>query len=234
MTWETEQRSSPPNSELETRNSELLLGPWTLDLGPWTSFELGTAIVNPETKPTAPRSLFDTIGAVLNGLLTGIRKAPIAAVFVVLAIVLYYRQSHQETPPALDQFEVKGEPSEPKPPPDLPQGTAALVWSCVHQVDTKLSSGLWADVYYGMEASFDGKMVVAKVTEKWQGLSDDKRQTVVKLIVDTWVENGKTLKIFSSDDELQEVVIKQLPDDEPVASWKPTTGVQLSTPQTGA
>lgn len=190
--------------------------------------------MNPDTKPPAPRSLLDTIGAILNGLLTGIRKAPIAAVFIVLAIVLYYQQSHQETSPNLDQFEVKEGPSEPKPPPDLPQGTAALVWSCVHQVDTKLSSGLWADVYYGMESSFDGKVIVAKVTEKWQELSDDKRQTVVKLIVDTWVENGKTLKIFSSGDELQEVTIKQLPNDEPVASWKPTTGVQLATTQTGA
>jgi hypothetical protein len=190
--------------------------------------------VNPETKPTAPRSLLDVIGAIFGGILSLIRKAPVAFAFLIIAVVLYYQQSHQEIPPELDQFKVKEEPSEPKPPPDLPQGTAALVWSCVHQVDTKLSNGLWADVYYGMEASFDGKTIVAKVTEKWQGLSDDKRQTVVKLIVDTWVENAKTLKIFNSGDELQEVTIKQLPNDEPVASWKPTIGVQLATTQTGA
>jgi hypothetical protein len=190
--------------------------------------------VNPDIKPPAPRSLLDTIGAIFGGLLSMIRKAPIAFVFLIIAAVLYYQQSHQETPPELDQFEVKEEPSEPKPPPNLPQGTAALVWSCVHQVDTKLSNGLWADIYYGMEASFDGKMIVAKVTEKWQGLSDEKRQTVVKLIVDTWIENGKTLKIFTSGDELQEVTIKQLPNDEPVAAWKPTTGVQLFATQTGA
>ena len=190
--------------------------------------------VNPDPNPTPPRSLLGSLGAMLSGLLTGVRKAPIAVAFLIIAAVLYYQQSHQEPPSALDQFEVKEEGAAPKPPPDLPQGTAALVWNCVHQVDTKLSHGLWADVYYGMEASFDGKLVVAKVTEKWQELSDDKRQTVVKLIVDTWIENGKTLKIFSSTDELQEVVIKQLPNEEAVASWTPTTGVQLVSPQTGA
>jgi len=190
--------------------------------------------VTPNPKPTPPRSLLGSVCAMLSGLLTGVRKAPIAVAFLIIAAVLYYQQSHQEPPSALDQFEVKEEGAAPKPPPDLPQGTAALVWNCVHQVDTKLSHGLWADVYYGMEASFDGKLVVAKVTEKWQELSDDKRQTVVKLIVDTWIENGKTLKIFSSIDELQEVVIKQLPNEEAVASWTPTTGVQLVSPQTGA
>jgi len=190
--------------------------------------------MNPDMQPPAPRSLLDTIGAIFGGILSVIRKAPVAFAFLIIAAVLYYQQLYQETPPELDQFAVKEEPSEPKPPPDLPQGTAALVWSCVHQVDTKLSSGLWADVYYGMESSFDGKVIVAKVTEKWQELSDDKRQTVVKLIVDTWVENGKTLKIFASGDELQEVTIKQLPNDEAVAWWKPTTGVQLATTQTGA
>jgi hypothetical protein len=190
--------------------------------------------VNPDPKPTPPRSLLGSLGVMLSGLLTGVRKAPIAVAFLIIAAVLYYQQSHQEPPPEFDQFEVKEEGAAPKPPPDLPQGTAALVWNCIHQVDTKLSNGLWADVYYGMEASFDGKLVVAKVTEKWQGLSDDKRQTVVKLIADTWIENGKTLKIFTSGDELQEVVIKQLPNEEAVASWKPTTGVQLVSPHTEA
>jgi hypothetical protein len=197
--------------------------------------------MNPETQkgeppeqPPSPRSVLDTIGVMLSGALTGVRKAPIVVVFLLIAAVLYYQQSHQETPPELNQFNVKEEGVAPKPPPELPQGTAALVWNCIHQVDTKLSSGLWADVYYGMEASFDGKLVVAKVTEKWQGLSDDKRRTIVKLIADTWIENGKTLRIFTSGDELQEIVIKQLPSEESVASWKPTTGVQLVSPQAEA
>ena len=190
--------------------------------------------VTPDPKPTPLQSSRGSFGAIVSGLLTGVRKAPIIVAFLIVAAVLYYQQSHQEPPPELNQFAVKEEGEAPKPPPDLPQGTAALVWNCIHQVDTKLSNGLWADVYYGMEASFDGKLVVAKVTEKWQGLSDDKRQTIVKLIADTWIENGKTLKIFTSGDELQEVVIKQLPSEEAVASWKPTTGVQLVSPQTEA
>lgn len=184
--------------------------------------------VSPDPRPTPPRSVLDMIGALLSSLLTGIRKAPIVVVFLMIAAAVYYQQLHQEPPPQLNQFTVKEEGEAPKPPPELPQGTAALVWHCIHQVDTKLSNGLWADVYYGMEASFDGKLVVAKVTEKWKELSDDKRQIIVKLIADTWIENGKTLKIFTSADELQEVVIKQLPSDEAVASWKPTTGVQLA------
>jgi hypothetical protein len=191
--------------------------------------------MNPETQkdetpeqPTPPRSVLDTFGAMLGGALTGARKAPIVVVFLLIAAVLYYQQSHQETPPELSPFQVKEEGAAPKPPPELPQGTAALVWSCIHQVDTKLSNGLWADVYYGMEASFDGKLVVAKVTEKWAELSDDKRQTLVKLIADTWIENAKRLKIFTSGDEVQEVEIKQLPSEESVASWKPATGVQLA------
>ncbi len=179
-------------------------------------------------QPTSPRSVLDTIGVLLSGALTGVRKAPIVVVFLLIAAVLYYQQSHQETPPELSPFQVKEEGVAPKPPPELPQGTAALVWNCIHRVDTKLSSGLWADVYYGMEASFDGKLVVAKVTEKWKELSDDKRQTIVKLIADTWIENAKTLKILTSGDDVQEVVIKQLPSDESVASWKPATGVQLT------
>jgi len=206
----------------------LRVGSWTLeeDMEPETQKD-----VTADPKPTPPQSLFGVIGAMLSGLLTGVRKAPIAVAFLIIAAMLYYQQSHQELPPELNQFEVKEEGAAPKPPPDLPQGTAALVWNCVHQVDTKLSSGLWADVYYGMEASFDGKLVVAKVTEKWQELSDDKRQTIVKLIADTWIENGKMLKIFTSGDEVQEVMIKQLASEEAVATWKPTTGVQLVSSQ---
>jgi hypothetical protein len=33
---------------------------------------------------------------------------------------------------------------------------------------------------------------------------------------------------------MEEVVLKQLPEDETVAAWKPSTGVRLFTPQGGA
>jgi len=181
-----------------------------------------------------PRSVLGTLSAILNVLLTVVRKMPATVAFAVLAAILYYRQTHQPVGSEFDKFRNPGEAqSEPRPPADLPEGTNPSVWTCVHRTDTQLSNGLWADVYYGMEARLDGKMLVAKVTEKWKDLSDEKRQTVAKLIVDTWVENGRALHILNSGDELEEVVIKQLPDDHTVAAWKPATGVQLFAPQTG-
>ncbi|MBI3291930.1 MAG: hypothetical protein HYZ73_03865 [Elusimicrobia bacterium] len=159
---------------------------------------------------------------------------PMVVVFAVLAVMLYVRQSHQpeETPP---QFNDPTEaPGEPQPPTDLPEGTNPSVWTCVHRVDSQLSNGLWADIYYGMEVRLDGKVITVKVTEKWQELSDDKRNTVANLVVDTWVENGRALHLLNSKDELEEIVLKRLPDDQTVAAWKPATGVQLFVPQRGA
>jgi hypothetical protein len=104
----------------------------------------------------------------------------------------------------------------------------------VHRTDSQLSNGLWADIYYGMEARIDGKQITAKVTEKWRSLSDDKRQTVAQLVVDTWIENGQALRLFNSRDEIEEIVLKQLPEDQTVAAWAPSTGVQLFKPQGGA
>jgi hypothetical protein len=80
----------------------------------------------------------------------------------------------------------------------------------------------------------DGKRVTVKVTEKWQDLSEDKRKTVAQLVVDTWLENGRALHLLVSGEELEEIVLKRLPDDETVANWKPATGVQLVAPQVGA
>jgi len=48
------------------------------------------------------------------------------------------------------------------------------------------------------------------------------------------VQNGQTLHLLNSREELEEVVLKRLPDDQTVAAWKPATGVQLFLPQTGA
>jgi hypothetical protein len=85
-----------------------------------------------------------------------------------------------------------------------------------------------------MEARLDGKVITIKVTEKWQELSDGKRQTVAQLVVDTWFENGQTLKLLQSKNELEEIILKRLPDDQTVATWKPSTGVVLLAPQAGA
>jgi hypothetical protein len=177
----------------------------------------------------------NTISTVANAILTGIRKMPMVFVFLVIAAVLYSRQAEQPAEPEMPKFRDPAERTEePQPPSDLPAGTNPALWTCVHRVDSQLSNGLWADVYYGMEVRLDGKVVTVKVTEKWKTLSDDKRKTVAGLVVNTWLENGKALRLLNSESELEEIVIKRLPDDHVVAAWKPGSGVQLFSPQAGA
>jgi len=182
-----------------------------------------------EKSPQAPahRSLLDRLAAVVGALSAVVRQAPVAALFVVVALVLYFRQSDQslqDTPQFNDPAHI---PKEQPPPAELPPGMNPSVWTCVSRSDTQLSNGLWADIYYGMEARLDGKMLTAKVTEKWQDLSEDKQKTVANLVVDTWAENSQALHLFTSRDELEEILIQRLPDDVTVARWTPTTGVQL-------
>jgi hypothetical protein len=187
---------------------------------------------NPESsRPN--KSLLDRLGDIVGGVMAFVRKAPVAVAFLIIAAVLYFRQPDQpvENFPQFDDPTVQ---KDPQPPADLPEGTAPSVWICVHRSDSQLSNSLWADIYYGMEVRLDGKMLTVKVTEKWQDLSEDKRKTVTNLVVNTWIENSQALRLMSSRDEMEEVVIKRLPDDQTVANWKPSTGVQLFDPQAGA
>jgi hypothetical protein len=188
-------------------------------------------------KPVSPtsssKSVLDRLAAVLGGIMTVVRKAPVAVAFVIIAVVLYFRQANtpdEQSP----QFDDPTAQKEPQPPADLPTGTNPSVWTCVHRSDSQLSSSLWADIYFGMEVRLDGKLLTVKVTEKWRELSDDKRKTVANLVVDTWIQNSQTLRLLNSREEMEEVVIKRLPDDLTVANWKPSTGVQLFEPQGGA
>ena len=182
----------------------------------------------PAPNSDAPRSLLQTVGAVFDGILTFIRKAPMVVLFGVIAIVLYYRQAGQMPGKEFEKFSTTQEiEREPKIPADFPKDANPSVLTCVHQVNADLDKSLWADVYYGMEVRLDGKMIVAKVTEKWQGLSDDKRATVVQLIVDTWVQRGQALKFITSSDDMEDVVIKRVSNDQTVATWKPATGVEI-------
>jgi hypothetical protein len=159
---------------------------------------------------------------------------PVVFMFAALAAILYYRES-QNPSDEFSQFRDPEEmPTEPQIPAELPAGVNPLIVACVNKFNTQLDKSLWADVYYGMEARIDGKAITVKVTEKWQELSDDKRQTIANLVVDTWIENGRALKFLTSGDELEEIVIKRLPDDKTVAAWKPLTGVQLFKPEAGA
>ena len=182
-------------------------------------------------KSSAPRSFLQTIGAVFDGILTFIRKAPMVVLFGVIGIILYYRSAEQPPPESLEKFSGAEEMErEPEIPADFPKDANPAVLTCVHKVNADLDKSLWADVYYGMEVRLDGKMFVAKVTEQWQNLSADKQKTVVQFIVDTWVQHAQSLHLFTSREEMDEVTIKRLSDDQVVATWKPATGVQVVNP----
>lgn len=206
--------------------------------GKWPSVQAGrcaTFRLMPPSTSSSGTGPFGMLLKVLQGIGVVVRKMPILVVFVVVAVVMSYRQFHQPAGEHVPEFSDPEElPSESKPPPDLPADTNPSLWTCVHRVDSQLSNGLWADVYYGMEVQLDGKRVTVKVTEKWQDLSEDKRKTVAQLVVDTWLENGRALHLLTSGEELEEIVLKRLPDDQTVAAWKPATGLQLFAPQVGA
>jgi hypothetical protein len=182
----------------------------------------------PSPKARPSRSVFQIIGAVFDGVLTVIRKAPIVVLFAVIAVVLYFRQAEQTPGTELEKFSPPEEMErEPAIPEDFPKDANPSVLTCVYKVNADLDKSLWAEVYFGMEARLDGKMFVAKVTEKWQALSEDKQKTVVQFIVDTWVQHGQALKLFTSREEMDEVTIKRVSDDQVVATWKPATGVEV-------
>ena len=182
----------------------------------------------PTPNSTPSRTLLQVIGAAFDGILTFIRKVPMAVLFGVFGIILYSHYADQAPEKELEKFSPAGEmEQEPEIPADFPKDANPSVLTCVHKVNADLDKSLWADVYYGMEARLDGKMLVAKVTEQWQGLSDDKRATVTQLIVDTWVQHAQTLQFITARDDMEEVVIKRVSDDRIVATWKPATGVEV-------
>ena len=180
---------------------------------------------SPDTAPA--RSLLQKVGALFDGILTFIRKAPIVVLFAALALILYFRQG-EETGEELQKFTAPEEmEQEPQIPDDFPQDANPSVLTCVHKVNADLDKSLWAEMYYGMEVRLDGKMFIAKVTEQWQTLSEDKQKTLVQFIVDTWVQHAQTLKFITSREDMEDVTIKRVTDDQAVATWKPATGVEL-------
>ena len=181
----------------------------------------------PTSSSTPSRSLLQIIGAVFDGILTFIRKVPMAVLFGVLGIILYSQYAEQTPEKELEKFSPAGEMKQPEIPADFPKDANPSVLTCVYKVNADLDKSLWADVYYGMEARLDGKMLVAKVTEQWQGLSDDKRATVTQLIVDTWVQHAQALQFITARGDMEEVVVKRVSDDRTVAAWKPATGIEV-------
>src|SRR6266446_3814781 len=138
-----------------------------------------TPIPSPSTD--TPRSFLSMLGSIFDGLLTFIRKMPMAVLFGVVGIILYYRHVEQPTTEPLEKFSnVEEMEREQELPADFPKDANPSVLTCVHKVNADLDKSLWAEVYLGMEVRLDGKMFIAKVTEKWQELSDDKQKTVVQ------------------------------------------------------
>ncbi len=200
----------------------------------------------PSPEPNALVSLLKAVRSFASLVFTAVRKSPVLLVSMLVLAVLYYRNPHtfQGQDTDTPEFSQPSPAAESKPPVELPSAEQSL-WLCVQRVDSELTGGLWSDIYYGMEAKLDGTAVTVKVTEKWQELSDSKRQTVGQLVVDTWLKTGQILQILQTSEETDEVVLKasgqkfqeiliqRLPDDKTVAVWKPTTGLQLFDPQTG-
>ena len=189
-----------------------------------------------EHTPSAPRSreeksLLRSVGSVLDFLFSLLRKMPVAVVMLVIAILIYYQQPGEEQPPRFR------EPPDSEPA-SLPAGLSSpetdpllpLV-RCVKVVDADLSKGRWGNVYLGMEVRPpDGKVLTIAVTEKWQGLSSEERREMVQQVVDTWVKNGQALGLLKSAQELEAVHFKQVPSEQPVATWQPASGPQILTP----
>jgi len=179
-----------------------------------------------------------------------VRKSPVLLVSMLVLALLYYRnpQTLQDQDADTPEFSEPSPATEQKPPAELSPGEQSL-WLCVQRVDAELMDSLWSDIYDGMEAKLDGTIVTVKVTEKWQELSEAKRQTVGQLVVDTWLKTAQTLEVLQvsgemeetddvvlkeSGQQFQEVLIQGLPDGTTVATWKPGTGLQLLDAQAGA
>ncbi len=197
----------------------------------------------PSPDPSLLASFLKLLRSTSSLVFTAVRKAPVLVVAVLVLAVLYYRnpQQFQDSEPA--EPAKASVAAEPQPPPELPAGQQAL-WLCVQRVDSQMTGGLWADVYYGMEAKLDGTAVTVKVTERWKSLSESRQKILAQLLVDTWLRTGQALQVLdasqdtsdvriqASGEPFREIVIQRLPDEQTVAAWRPATGVQLFDPQT--
>ena len=170
-------------------------------------------------KKPPPRTLLGAIGA-------GLRKIPTTFVLVLIGLFIVFRSADEEQPPE-QQPEDSIAHEEPQPQLDLPANISPALWTCVYRTDTHLSASLWADVYYGMEASDAGRSVSVSVSQKWADLTPDQRSIVVELVATTWQKNSQDLAVFEPGVGLETVTLKRAEDDTVVAVWTPHDGVQL-------
>ncbi len=168
-------------------------------------------------KKNPVQTLLGTIGA-------GLRKIPTTFVLVLIGLFIYFRSSDEAQPPEQPPEDAISQ-EEPQPPADLPADISPAFWTCVYRTDTQLSESLWADIYYGMEASDYGRSVSVSVSQKWADLTPDQRSTVVELVATTWQKNSQDLSV--PEPGLETVTLKRAEDDKTVAVWTPHEGVQL-------
>lgn len=145
---------------------------------------------------------------------------------MLIGLFIYFRPPDEAEPPE-QQVEDSIADEEPQPPLDLPANISPAFWTCVYRTDTQLSESLWADVYYGMEASDAGRAVSVSVSSQWANLTPDQRSTVVELVATTWQKNSQDLAVFEPGAGLESVTLKRAEDDMVVAVWTPHDGVEL-------
>ncbi len=170
-------------------------------------------------KKPPPRTLLGAIGAML-------RKIPTTFVLVLIGLFIVFRSADEEQPPEPPPEDSISQ-EEPQPPADLPANISPAFWTCVYRTDTQLSESLWADVYYGMEASDAGRSVSVSVSQKWTDLTLEQRSTVVELVATTWQKNSQDLDVFEPGVGIERVTLKRAEDDTVVAVWTPHDGVEL-------
>ena len=171
--------------------------------------------------------LFVSIGA-------GLRKTPTTLVLVLIGLFIYFRSPEEANKSEPSQFEEPTPQEEPQPPADLSPDVSPAFWRCVYRTDTQLSASRWADVYFGMEASQQGRIVSISVSAKWADLPPDQRATVVELVVSTWQKNSQELTLFDAESGLQKVTLKRSSDEQIVAVWTPRDGVRFVDSEAGA
>lgn len=170
------------------------------------------------------KSFFQWIGSVLSFLLSLVRKAPLLVVALVVVFFFHYRKPFEESRPRFREPPERGPVLAPATPPSPEMGP---VFRCVQEFDADLLEGRWRGVYLGVEVRPNGKQFTVAVTEKWQGLSLKEKEAMVEEVVATWVKNGQAFGLLGSAEELEAVRFKQSPSEQPVATWKPTSGPQV-------
>ncbi len=164
--------------------------------------------------------------SVLGSLGAQLRKMPTTFVLVLIGLFIYFRGTETVTGPE------ENEDLEPPivtatPPGDLPANISPQFWKCVYETDRQLSDGMWSDVYYGLQASEAGRVLLLSVSERWQELDDSQRATVVEVVVKTWNKNSLELSLLEDGVGLEKLTVENAMDNRKVATWNASSGTKI-------